>query len=567
MQKKLKKFVVGTNLLFTLLCANITLAELVEEGGVANKIWETDSLYPSLSYYLAVADIRQQKGVEPVELPAEDRVLVETFAALGSEQKAEAAPEKIQLNLRQAMQVALSGNSEVQLAMLAPEIAGTDLAISKTVYDPTFFSDGNYYDSERPIQSLLDTGSDGSGGNDSLEEEGWASQTGMRQPLPSGGSLSLYYEADNLENNSELTIPNPQYTSRFKFELKQSLLKGVWDKSNSSEVELASITKEQSDAQYRVELAGLLKELTLYYYRFSYYHKLEAISHSGVESAKAILARLETRNEQGIANLLDLDRARSTLHDRTLRNLGDRKLVQTTLDQLKLLLGVETMSPYFYADFEPTEPFVLDFSLPDRSRVQKNALLKRDEIAVARAEMELAETNLKLARHMELPTLDARTTYTMNGLGEEYGDSVDSAASDGEDAWDAGLYLEWQLGGRKASLETQKAILLQKKAKYEYKRKIEKIAYEVNSILTDARFSLEEVTAANRSKESYAEVFDREKALFDISRADNQRLLDSQDEYYDAQRAYLKAVLNLNLSILNLQWVQGLFLETFQIDV
>lgn len=146
-------------------------------------------------------------------------------------------------------------NRDLQLAMLAPLVAETELQISKTVYDPSLFGDTRYYDSKRPIQSLLDTGGDGTDGETSLTEEGWVSETGVRQPLPTGGNAMLSYEADNLENNSELTIPNPQYTSRIKLELRQSLLKGFGDKANQSEIDLATIALDQSQAEYRKELS------------------------------------------------------------------------------------------------------------------------------------------------------------------------------------------------------------------------------------------------------------------------------------------------------------------------
>jgi outer membrane protein TolC len=556
--------VIFTSLLFAF--PVFAAADLEVEEDVSYKIWESDHLYPSLSHYLQVAESKTMAGDEVEVVKEQDSYLSGVLSTFNSNSGTLSSPENIELNLRQAMQVALSQNRDVQLALLAPAVADLDLQAAKTVYDPTLFSDSRYYDSERPLQSLLDTGSDGSDGVDSLKEDGWFSQTGVRQPLPTGGSAIVSYEADNLENNSELTIPNPQYTSRLKLELRQSLLKGFRDKYNKSEIDLATIALDQSQSRYRKELSDLLKELTLYYWRYRYYFQLEKMSGEAIQEAEKILARIETRNEQGIANLLDLDRAKSTLEDRRLKNYGDKKLVQTTLDQLKQLLGISPASPYFNATLIPTEPFLASFSLPPMGQVQKTALTRREEVAIARQELKTASAKFTLAKHLELPTLDARTSYTLNGLGEEFDESVDGSFSDGKSSWDAGLFLEWQLGGRKSSLETRKALLGVQQAKLEYKRSIERIAYEVNSLYSDASYSMDEVQAAERSKEAYASVFNRESALYDISRIDNQRLLDSQDEYFDAQREYLKALLNINLITLKLQWVQGLFLETFGIE-
>ncbi|MFT5697759.1 MAG: outer membrane protein [Desulforhopalus sp.] len=557
----------GSIFAFLLVLGGVAMAQEVQvEEDLSYKIWENDFLYPSLSHYLKAAEASYDTADTAKEVGEKDSFLKGILESYTDDAPAELSPEIVELNLRQAMQVALSQNREVQLALLAPAVAESELQISKTVYDPTLFSDARYYDSERPIQSLLDTGSDGTDGADSLKEDGWFSQTGVRQPLPTGGDATFSYEADNLENNSELTIPNPQYTSRFKLELRQSLLQGFGDIQNKSEIDLASIARDQSQAQYRKDLADVLQDLTAYYWRYSYYYQLEQISRVAIAGAEEVLGRIETRNEQGIANLLDLDRARSSVEDRRLKHFGDKKLVQTTLDQLKELLGIAPLSPYYHSTLIPTEPFLDTFTLPGIKLVQTTALTNREEISIARQELQSAATKLKLAEHLELPTLDARTSYTLNGLGEEYGDSVDGSLTEGRDSWDAGLFLEWQIGGRKSSLETKKALLGAQKAKIAYKRSIESIIYEVRSIHNEASLTMGEVQAAERSKQAYGAVVKRESALYDISRIDNQRLLDSQDEYFEAERAYLKAVLNLNLLALKLQWVQGVFLETFGIE-
>lgn len=548
------------------LCVVAHAEEIEVEQELSYKIWENESLYPSLSHYLSVAESKH-KSNDRVEVVEHDSFLTTVLESYSGEDNRQLSSETVELNLRQAMQVTLSQNRDLQLALLAPRVTETELQISKTVYDPSVYSDARYYDSERPIQSLLDTGSDGTDGVDSLTEEGWISETGIRQPLPTGGSATLSYEADNLENNSELTIPNPQYTSRVKLELRQSLLKGFGDTTNKSEIDLATIAFDQSQAEYRKELSDLLKEMTLYYWRYSYYYKLEEIGREAIDAAVEVQGRVETRSEQGIGNLLDLDRARSSVEDRRLKYLGDKRLAQTTLEQLKQILGIAVLSPYFHSTLVPTEPFLKTFDLPDLHQAQRTALTRREELAVSKEEFKSAMTKLKLAEHLELPTLDARTSYTLNGLGEEYDDSVDSSLSEGKDSWDAGLFLEWQIGGRKSSLETRKAMLGVRQAKLEYKKNVESITYEVSSLHNEASISMEEVAAAKRAKEAYAAVFQRESALYDISRIGNQRLLDSQGEYFDAERAYLRAVLNLNLTALKLQWVQGLFLETFGIEL
>lgn len=473
----------------------------------------------------------------------------------------------MELSLRDAMQIAISDNRDVQLARLLPELAGLDQEIANTVYDPLLFSDTTYYHNIRPIQTLLDTGSDGSDGDTSLDDTGWTAQAGIKQPLPTGGYAVLKYEADHLDSNSDLTIPNPQYTSRVRLELRQALLQGFADVTNSTKIELAGLALATSELDVRQAVNNVLKDLSLYYWRYKYYHELEQISQLALSEGEVVIARLLTRYEQGLANMLDLDRAVSSLQDRKLRLLADRKSARATLDQLKQVLGIPAVSPFFRADVNPVEPYVEKVTVPDQDEVLTTAMAMRSEIAAARKVVSAAMLKLKLAEHLQLPVVDAKSSYGLNGLGEEFGDSVEDSVDGDQPSWDVGLVMEWSIGGRKAAIEMQKSHLALRKAHINYKKEVEKIVYEVKTLHSEMTLSEEEVLAAKKAESAYEKVLGHDNTLFAMSRINNQRLLDSQDEYYNAKRTYLRSLLDLNLAFLRLQWAQGLLLERFDLQM
>lgn len=489
-----------------------------------------------------------------------DRELIEAvIARLGKRRQDQEVTTEIKLNLKDAVKFALATNQDVQLAGLKPILADIDKQVAESVYGPTLFSEGNYYDNDRSIQSVLDTGSDTTDGKDSLLEEGWYSKSGLKQPLSTGGMATLYYEADHLENNSDLTIPNPQYTSRIKLELRQSLLKEFGDRSNKAAIEMAEMTRGQAEADFRRSLNIVIKEMALYYWRYKYYYQLEQISSAAVVAAQDILEKIQVRREQGIANELDESRAESSLRDREVTHIGDRRSVAITLDQLKLLLGISPLHRAFDAPIVPTEEFVDQGTaiLPDRKTVVAAALQSREELAIARQQIKRAEIKMQLAKHQQLPSLDAKTSYTFNGLGEEYGDSLENSVSADHTSWDVGFILEWSLDGTKGSLEYQKSAFLRKQAQLQYSRLIETVVSEISSLHSDLFFSSNEVLKAEKATTAYEKVLDHERTLFEMSRVSSQKLLDSQDSYFDAKRSHLRALLNVNLANLKLHWAQG----------
>jgi outer membrane protein TolC len=497
----------------------------------------------------------------------QDTSLAAVLAGLSRHKDASGSQHTVQLNLRDAIRIALAANREVQLSEFNPLMAAAELKKTQTVYDPTFFSDTSYSRTDRPISSLLDNGTDGTTGKDALRENRWSTQTGLRQPLPTGGSATVAYESDHLNSNSDLVTPDPQYTSRLKVELRQALLKEIGDRTNKTNIELAELAVKQSASDHRKALNDILQELAQYYWRYKYFYELEQLSRKAVQEGEEILARLQTRQKQGIADLLDLDTADSSLQDRRVQLITDSKSTQTTLDQLKMLLGSSSLSEDFFAAIEPAEPFRTSVSIADKMDLGKTALTKREEVAMARRDLESAGIKKKLAAHLQLPTVDAKAGYWLNGLGTQWEDSFDGAVKDGQGSWYAGVVIEWPLGGRKGSLELEKADIAKRKARIQYQKVLEKILYEVHSSATEVKLSMAEVEAAEKAKTSYAKIVEREKTLFEMSRIDNQRILDTEDKYNDAARAYIRALFNLNTAFLKLQWAQGTLLESWKITI
>ena len=66
---------------------------------------------------------------------------------------------------------------------------------------------------------------------------------------------------------------------------------------------------------------------------------------------------------------------------------------------------------------------------------------------------------------------------------------------------------------------------------------------------------------------AYQRVVQRETTRFEINKIDNQRLLDAQDDYYQAQGNALRAALSLNIAILDLSWAKGMLIEDLHIDL
>ncbi len=492
-------------------------------------------------------------------LPSDDEIparIAQSFSRAGEQTETE-----LSMSLDYALRFAFFHNRELQIAAIAPQISETEAAISRVVYDPALFSENNYYNHQRPVQSLLDTGREATNGDNVLEESGWISKSGIRQPLPTGGDVTISYQADRLEGNSDLILPNPQHTSKVKLELRQSLLRQFGDKGNRTQIELAEFASRKADAQYAKSIEWLLKQVAENYWYCKYYLELEQINENGVNHARRILAIVRTLADQGISNTLDIDRATSTLIERKIKLQNAKKQRSLTESRLKRLLGIAPDSEEFHTSLVPEEPFTITPPSATQKEMVRESLLKRKELVIVRQKLEMARKQLELAAHMKLPTLDAKASYTLNGLGDDIADAADSSLADGKTSWEAGLILEWDIGNRKNSLKAQRAALNLKAAQIEYKKIIEDIVYEVSSLYSELQESYAEIEETGDAEATYEKILDRERALYELSKVGNQRILDSQDDYLAASRSRLKAQLDYNITLSRLKWAQGAFFD------
>ena len=92
----------------------------------------------------------------------------------------------------------------------------------------------------------------------------------------------------------------------------------------------------------------------------------------------------------------------------------------------------------------------------DRANTMARAISTRPEVSIASLEMNSAETEKQLARHKQLPTLDAIASYTHNALGEDVGTTLIDTVDENQASWSIGVEFEFPLGGQKSAADFRK---------------------------------------------------------------------------------------------------------------
>lgn len=472
--------------------------------------------------------------------------------------------EPLPLSLFDAVRFAIQNNKEIQYFSYNPPQAIEALAIANSVYDASFFESWLYTSTERPIENILDVGSE----EGILFEDRSTWQIGVKKPLPTGGMLSLFMDTNSLESTSDAVIPNPQNTARLTAQLRQSLFKEIGDQSNKAAIKIASINIEKSKEDFRSQVSSVLENVAKTYWQLFYDLGYEEIRRESLAMAEEVHRWEKTRLEKGIANPLDVDQAEAAVGTRRIALDQAGNQIGATLKQLHQIMGfpfIDTQSNT--PDIIPTEPPRTEIIQVSAQEALEKAFELRPEIISVQKTADSAEIKKKLAKHKLLPQFDLKASYTLNSLDQNFDNSVDELFISEKDTWAVGLELEYPLGNNKASAEHRKSVLEYKQTLRDVAKTTEMIEVEVVLAVKDVSFWGKKVQSTSKVQKTLEHLVEGKKVRFEISQIDNEELLYAQNLLTDAKTQNLSALVGYNLKLIELSKAQGTLLEDMGVSL
>jgi len=471
---------------------------------------------------------------------------------------------EVRLTLAQALGLALANNHDIQIAGFQPPAAEQDITVAEAVFDPTAFASSTVGRVDRPIQSILDTGATRQG---LLIQNTLSWQAGLRQKVPTGGTLAVYEASDALNTNSTLTIPNPQNVTRTTVELAQPLLRGAGAEYNQAPIRVANLNSAVSFQDFRKGVQDVVAGVINAYWQLAFDIESVRASRASRDLAAEVLRREQARRARGVSSDLDLNRAAAAVALREADVVRAENQARDAMDKLKLILNSPDLSlagDARLATIETPRFFLVDVN---RSAAIATALVRRPELERARNAVAINRIRLDVADRDRLPKLDATLRYIMNGLGVDMDQSLENQDPGERISWNAGVELEVPLGNRSADATRRKRLLEYDQSLVELDKLANQVMQEVNGAARAILLARGEIEATLTAKTAAARTVQGEQRRFELGKTTNDELLRAQETLATAERDYLKALLNFNLGLVSLARAQGVLLENQGIDI
>jgi HAE1 family hydrophobic/amphiphilic exporter-1 len=317
------------------------------------------------------------------------------------------------LTLEEATRRALERNTSLAVERENVEQAGFAILGARGAYDVLWNADLGWRQHTDPVNSAF---SGAPAGGLAPEIEGLNASTSFSRLLPTGGTVSLFGDADRSTTDSVFTILSPAYSTDLGVALRQPLLRNLAIDPAREAIRVAAADRSASKARLTRVVSDTIRQVDVAYWSLVAARRDVASIESSVALAEKQLSETKSRVEAG--TLGETEVAQPTAERE--RRKGDlalaRQRVAEAENTLKLLVLGDPRDPSWSAEIVPADDPALTTSRPDVEKAIETAFARRPEIAEAKARWARFEVQVEARRSDLKPRLDLVAAYERRGL-------------------------------------------------------------------------------------------------------------------------------------------------------
>lgn len=471
-------------------------------------------------------------------------------AGAGAAETALAVPALPQpLALREAFDLALRHNKEVQVADLTAAADRERVTQAQGDFDPRLFAEAAQGAADQP--GLADDGDRLSHG---------LAGAGLRQRLTTGTTWEVASEWDYNDRDGAGSDGFPQHGTGARVTLRQDLLKGFGRDTNRAGIQVAQNTWRSSREGSRDMRIGTLLEVEAAYWGLFYAQADLGVRQKQLDRANRLVGVAESQVRVGQVAPIEVTRARSSAAAQAVAILDAQSRITLLQHRLLRLLGI--LDPERLPDtvaLADVPPDVVDgLTLAQCLEV---AWQQRPDCIQAGLNLDSRQTRERLARNQCLPSLELYGSLGVSGLDGSRSGSHDGLASGDYGDWEAGILLEFPLGNRTARGAYRAARYERLRAAVQVQAIREQAVREVADALDELRTAERQIDTAAQSRALAAELLQAEERSFNLGRSDSLDVLNAQAALATSERDEVRARVNYATALANLHAVRGDFLQ------
>ncbi len=465
-----------------------------------------------------------------------------------------------ELSLDDAIMVALANNLDVRVASYSPAVAYEDIVVAAAAFDYRAFAD---YSLAKTDQWGRPPGYAGS------NRYAQTFDMGIEQDTITGASWSLTGSLSDVRDRS-LGDVRKGFVPSIGFDLRQPLLRGGWVERNLSGLRIARINHRISMSQFRNQVQLTVTEVIAAYWELVRARRDLEIQEDLLAETIATYERVVARREID-GREAAIKQSEAAVESRRAILITARQAVEDAENQIGRLLADATLNAVEDIEIIPITPPATEEVRIDVADQLVLALQHNPTLEQARLAIRAAEINVRVAENELLPRLDFTGGLSSEGGGVGRSTSMDRFYDGDYINFSVGLEFEYPIGNRERQAQLRQRRYQQLESTATLQQQADLVGQQVRNQIRGVYASHDLIFAQGRAVEAQQEQLDALVAEEEIrGRLTPEFLrvkLSAQESLALSQRAEIRAIVDYNVALAQLELVTGTVLESHGVQM
>lgn len=464
--------------------------------------------------------------------------------------------EKLPVTIEQCRAWTIENNLDLQVALVDPTIQRERQSEEEAKFESTFFVDTNYFDQDAPTSTELE----------GSQVNRFDLTPGVEIPLRSGGTAVVSFPTDRTETNNQFSTLDPAYTTDLRFSISQPLLRGAGRRANTHSIRVQALESQITEARAKLEIIRTLTEVERAYWLYYAAKEALAVTQQQYELAMEQLERARRRVRAQVAPEVEIIRAEDGVASRLEDIIQADNAARQTMRNLKRIIhvrGLEIGTPIVLELASPPDP--VSYKL-EPERLAADAVANRMEMLELELRLAQDYSSIDFARNQALPLFVLDYSYTVNGLGSSYNDSLNVLRDNRFEDWSIGARFEALLGNEARESRVHQAILTRLQRLASRAARELAIRQEVFNAVDGLESAWQRIIAARQSVALAERLLRAEQNQFEVGARTSTDVLDAATSLADAQLAEIRAITDYQIAQVDLAFATGTLLGALKVD-
>lgn len=458
-------------------------------------------------------------------------------------------------------------NFEIRYQKYNLKIATEQVKKETAIFEPSFSASYNYKDSVTPntAEQFYDRLY-----MEKFKERLKQYQLGVKGLLPAGTVLRLDYTIDEISNDLvDKRNSDSETSSYLGFQITQPLLKNRGSDNTMAKIRIAQTSQEIEYQAFRQKVMDIVHNALNAYWELYYTTRQYEFYHDSVKVAQDLLQTYTMMFEAGKVAESELFEIKSGLALRkSLLSAAFQKKIDSQNSILKLLGLSRKGNNIEHIIILDTPELFRNYKEPQYQNVLDQALLNNPRYLSSKVHLNKQRIHTQYSQNQNLPDLNFKASFGINSLDTHGEKFIENIWNDNDETWTVGLEFLLPLkGGVDSQSELRMAKIREKQAQLAVQSITLDLENQIDTSIQNLMSAMHQLERHNENLKLKQKIMDVEMSRLEGGKSNILNVLEKEKNLNQARNGHLRAIVNLELSGLALNRIEGTILNRFGVDI